>query len=60
MKAAEIVNVERDGLDGILVTFSDGTITGYVAEELLGLRPIRERVAIYPQPDCPDKAVRRS
>jgi hypothetical protein len=26
------------------VTFSDGTTAGYVVEELLGLRPFRERV----------------
>ena len=37
-----IVHVERDGDDGVLVTFSDGTVAGYVAEELLKLRPLRE------------------
>jgi hypothetical protein len=37
-----ILTVERDGDDGLLVTFSDGTIAGYVAEELLELRPHRE------------------
>jgi hypothetical protein len=50
MNAIPIVNVEQDGEDGILVTFSDGTIAGYVAEELIGLRPVRERVRIAPQP----------
>ena len=44
MNAIRIVNIERDGDDGILVTFSDGTIAGYVAEELIELRPVRERV----------------
>ena len=44
MNAMQIVNIERDGEDGILVTFSDGTIAGYVAEELIELRPVRERV----------------
>ena len=39
----QILTVERDGDDGLLVTFSDGTIAGYVAEELLELRPIREQ-----------------
>jgi hypothetical protein len=39
-----IVKVEMDGEDGIIVTFSDGTIGGYVIEELLMLRPARERV----------------
>jgi hypothetical protein len=38
-----ILMVEKDGEDGLIVTFSDGTITGYVAEELLLLRPCRER-----------------
>lgn len=44
MNAVEIVNVEQDGPDGILVTFSDGTIAGHVVEELSELRPARERV----------------
>jgi hypothetical protein len=39
-----ILNVEKDGEDGLIVTFSDGTIGGYVVEELLQLRPIRETV----------------
>jgi hypothetical protein len=39
----QIVNVEQDGTDGILVTFSDGTIAGYVVEELIELRPVREK-----------------
>jgi hypothetical protein len=38
----QILTAERDGEDGLLVTFSDGTIAGYVAEELLELRPFRE------------------
>jgi hypothetical protein len=41
----QILTVERDGQDGLLVTFSDGTIAGYVAEELLELRPFREPTA---------------
>ena len=32
------------GDDGLIVTFSDGTTGAYVVEELLELRPIRERV----------------
>jgi len=39
-----ILKVEIDGEDGVIVTFSDGTICGYVVEELLLLRPIREVV----------------
>jgi hypothetical protein len=39
-----ILAVERDAEDGVIVKFSDGTITGYVAEELLILRPFRESV----------------
>lgn len=38
----EILSVEQDGKDGLIVTFSDGTIGAYVAEELLELRPNRE------------------
>ena len=40
----QILKVEKDSEDGLIVTFSDGTIAGYVAEELLLLRPVRERV----------------
>jgi hypothetical protein len=47
-----IVTVELDGEDGLLVTFSDGTVAGYVAEELLELRPFRERVRL-PEPITP-------
>jgi hypothetical protein len=43
MNTIQIVHIEQDGADGILVTFSDGTIAGYVAEELIELRPVRER-----------------
>lgn len=39
-----IVKVERDGDDGLLTTFSDGTIAGFVVEELLELRPSRELI----------------
>jgi hypothetical protein len=39
-----ILKVEMDADDGLIVTFSDGTIGGYVVEELLSLRPHRERV----------------
>ena len=38
-----ILQVELDGVDGVVVTFSDGTSGGYVVEELLELRPVRER-----------------
>jgi hypothetical protein len=40
----KILKVEKDGEDGVIVTFSDGTVGGYITEELLLLRPIRERV----------------
>jgi hypothetical protein len=36
-----ILKLEKDGEDGLIVTFSDGTATGYVVEELLILRPQR-------------------
>lgn len=41
-EAIQIAAVEVDGTDGLIVTFSDGTIGGYVVEELLELRPRRE------------------
>lgn len=37
-----ILTTERDGEDGLIVTFSDGTTDAYVVEELLELRPFRE------------------
>jgi hypothetical protein len=40
-----ILTVEIEDGDGLLVTFSDGTVAGYVVEELLDLRPHRERLA---------------
>jgi hypothetical protein len=42
----QLLAVELDGSDGLMVTFSDGTTCGYVVEELVGLRPIRERINI--------------
>lgn len=38
-----ILTTEHDGDDGLIVTFSDGTTGAYVVEELLQLRPYRER-----------------
>ncbi len=43
-----IDKVEKDGEDGLIVTFSDGTVGGYVVEELLEIRPIREPVKEAP------------
>jgi hypothetical protein len=39
--------VEPEGDDGLIVTFSDGTTTAYVTEELLALRPHREPINLY-------------
>jgi hypothetical protein len=39
-----ILTTERDGDDGLIVTFSDGTTGAYVVEEFLELRPFRERI----------------
>jgi hypothetical protein len=39
-----MLTIEKDGGDGLIVTFSDGTTAGYVAEELLKLRPHRELI----------------
>lgn len=41
-----ILTTELDGDDGLIATFSDGTTGAYVLEELLELRPIRERTKI--------------
>jgi hypothetical protein len=49
-KTLHLLAVELDGHDGIIATFSDGTRGGYVIEELLALRPIRERVEIKKTP----------
>ena len=43
MTPSKIIRVEQEGEDGVLVTFSDNTVAGYVIEELLELRPLRER-----------------
>jgi len=40
--AIQIISVEKDGNDGVIVAFSDGTTGAYVVEELLGLRPCRQ------------------
>ena len=41
-EAIQILTVEKDDGDGLITTFSDRTTAGYVAEELLELRPKRE------------------
>jgi hypothetical protein len=41
--AIKILTTEFDGDDGLIVTFSDGTTGAYVVEEMLELRPFRER-----------------
>ena len=38
----QILTVKKDRGDGLIVDFTDGTTAGYVAEELLKLRPRRE------------------
>jgi hypothetical protein len=48
MKETEEIRIlaaERDNGDGVIVTFSDGTMDGYVAEELLALRPYRQPIS---------------
>ena len=37
-----LISVRLDGVDGVIIDFSDGTTAAYVAEELLDLRPFRE------------------
>jgi len=51
--AIQILAIELDGVDGIMVTFSDGTTGGYVVEELLHLRPIREGLRTKKNPGAP-------
>jgi hypothetical protein len=41
-EAIQILTVQKDDGDGMITTFSDGTTAGYVAEELLELKPKRE------------------
>jgi hypothetical protein len=49
----QILNVERDGEDGLIVTFSDGTTGAYVAEELLELRPFRQQTQTLKNQNLP-------
>ena len=51
----KIVSVEQDGEDGLIVTFSDGTVGAYVVEELLHLRPMREDARGPAKINDPDK-----
>jgi hypothetical protein len=44
-----ISDVVKDGEDGLIVTFSDGTTGGYVVEELLLLRPVRQPIIQKPR-----------
>jgi hypothetical protein len=52
-----IVRIEKDGPDGIIVTFSDGTFGAYVVEELLALRPHREQVQVESIPSAKEKGI---
>ena len=54
-----ILTTENDGDDGLIVTFSDGTTGAYVVEELLELRPVRERVKIETSKAAKEKAHQR-
>lgn len=44
MHEIEIDKVEQDGKDGVLATLSDGTTAEYTLEELLQIRPLREKI----------------
>ncbi len=52
----KILTAEHDGDDGLIVTFSDGTTGAYVVEELIALRPFRERVKTLKAKAAPAKA----
>ena len=41
-ESIQVLTVAKDEDDGLIVNFTDGTTAGYVAEELLKLRPHRE------------------
>jgi hypothetical protein len=49
-----ILSVERDGDEGLIVTFSDGTTAAYAVEELLELGLKRESI---PTPTAPKAAL---
>ena len=53
-----MLSVELEGDDGLLVTFSDGTIAGYVVEEMLKLRPHREPTGRPPASVIKDRRYR--
>ena len=54
----QILAVELDGKDGLVVTFSDGRTGGNVIEELLELRPVRDRMKIKKTiPNAPKRRV---
>jgi hypothetical protein len=44
-----ILTAEVDEGDGVIMTFSDGTTAAYVVEELLELRPHREKTLKTPR-----------
>jgi hypothetical protein len=56
-ESKRILSTEFDGDDGLTVTFSDGTTGAYLVEELvdelLELRPNRERVKTMEHPKSP-------
>jgi hypothetical protein len=49
-----ILTVEQDGMDGLIVGFTDGTVSAFLAEELLKLRPYRE-LPHRPGEQCPER-----
>jgi hypothetical protein len=52
----QVLAVEQDSIDGIIVKFTDETIAGYVVEELLKLRPKRERTMQHKVSDIAEQA----
>jgi|CZKZ01.1.fsa_nt_gi hypothetical protein len=48
-----ILKVEKNSDDGLIVTFSDRTRAGYIVEELLFLRQVREHVNEPLESDLP-------
>jgi hypothetical protein len=53
-----LIGVRIDGVDGVIIDFSDGTTAAYVVEELLDLRPFRESTTFSSQISDPERPER--
>jgi hypothetical protein len=53
-----LIGVRLDGVDGVIIDFSDGTTAAYVVEELLDLRPFRESTTFSSRISDPERPKR--